>query len=196
MVKLSAPAPAVVAAIAGNVRFAPALVRVPWLTTLAAAGSRMYQAAPSTGCPAAVAAVPSVTQSCPFANETPPTRESLPSRTFSLTCARPLNRPTACQHGTPVAGMSCWLPTQVASGTGPGFWLGAAGTAYGRTSTVAVVSARFGEDVLRMLVFLSFWTTSDDDVPLSVNTARELARYSVPPFAEANCVPGLTAGIA
>src|SRR4029079_10342317 len=92
--------------------------------------------------------------------------------------------------------MACWLPTQVAKGTGPGSWLGAAGTAYGRTSTVAVVSPRLGEAVARLLVCVSFATTSDDDVPLLVKTALELARYSVPPFAEANCVAGLTAGIA
>ena len=144
-----------------------------------------------------MAALPSVAQTLPLAYDTAPMRESFPSRTFSCTRVFTGKILTACQHGTPVAGTVLLLPMHSASGVSPALCVGGAGTPYSPTPSVDEESCRLGVAEFSDLVFASRTTSSEDDVPSAVKTARELTKYSVPLPLVANwSVPGEIAGIA
>ncbi len=87
------------------------------------------------------------------------------------------------------------MPRHCASGAVPVICRPGAGTPYSPTPTVDAESCRLGDAVFSELVFESFQTTIEFDVPSFVKTARELTKYSVPPFVVSNCVAGVAAGM-
>src|SRR5579862_512875 len=117
-------------------------------------------------------------------------RLSLPSRFLMPRLTALLNKNvefTSCQQ--PSVSRHC------DSGAVPFICRAGAGTPYSPTPTVDALSDRLGDAVLSELVFASFHTTMEFDVPSSAKTARELVKYSVPPFDVSYCVPAVAAGM-
>ena len=73
------------------------------------------------------------------------------------------------------------LPMHVASGVLPGRCVGGAGTPYSSTPTSEKLRCGLGDGESSERVLERLQTTSEVEVPSSVNTARELTKYSVPP---------------